>query len=79
MTLKQRILNSKKAIIAFAAPLITVWIMQIIEPYNLGIPSALLAGGVTFALMLVFGAAVYFAENIPPELQDAIAEAMGDD
>ena len=76
MTLKQWLINSKKAIIGGAGPLLTVWVWQLVQSYNIPLPAELVAGGVTFLLMVAFGAAVYFAENIPPKLQDAIIDAI---
>ena len=66
MKLKQWLLNSKKAIIGGAGPLLTVWVMQFVQSYSLPISAELIAGGFTILLMVVFGVAVYFAENIPP-------------
>lgn len=78
MTLKQWLLNSKKAIIGGAGPLITVWVWQLVQAYNVPLPAELVAGAVTVLLMVVFGVAVYWAENIPPKLQDAIIDAVKD-
>ena len=78
MSLKQWLLNSKKAIIGGAGPLLTVWVMQFVQSYSLPISAELIAGGVTVLLMVIFGVAVYFAENIPPKLQDAIIDAVQD-
>ena len=78
MKLKQWLLNSKKAIIGGIGPLLTVWVFQIVQSYNIPLPAELVAGGVTITLMVVFGVAVYFAENIPPKLQDAIIDAVQD-
>jgi hypothetical protein len=76
MKLKQWLLNSKKAIIGALSPLLTVWALQLVQHYELPLPGELVAGGVTVILMVVFGAAVYLAENVPPELQDAIIDAV---
>ena len=78
MKLKQWLLNSKKAIIGGAGPLLTVWVLQFAQSYRLPISAELIAGGVTVVLMIVFGVAVYFAENIPPKVQDAIIDAVQD-
>lgn len=79
MTLAQWINNSKKAIVAGAAPLVTVWIMQLAEQYGVDVPPALLSVGVTVLLMVAFGLMAYYAKNIPPGLQDAIMDAVDGD